>query len=723
MTVDRARVAAALPGYDLGDEIGAGTFGVVFAAWHRRLQRDAAVKVLDGGYGRAVAGFATEARILAALDHQHVVRVYDYVETGGLRLLVMEMLAGGTLTRRHRAGMLPEEACAVGLAIAAALTCAHSRGVLHRDIKPDNILFDATGLLKVVDFGLAKQVGGPPAAAGAVAGTPLYMAPEQIEGGRLGPASDLYALGVLLYLLLTGATPFAPASSILRQRPDQVPPPPPGVPVQVADVIMWALANDPVARPPSALAFALDLARAAAEAYGWGWLARSGIVLHIDAEVRAAAERPFTSTRPALPPTANGDTPPAHGDASSVPSTGGASPGGAFSGGALSDAEAGGRLASRPRRARPRRRPGMTPGHRRRGGASRRRIVAMAVLIAVSAAALVAATRGGDLSEAGARPLGPPLTGPTGPAGWVLSVVFSPNEQVLASSSRDGTVRLWDITDRAHPRLLGRPLTGPTDGVTSVAFSPDGHTLAGGSWDRTIWLWDVTDLAAPRPLAGPIAGHTDAVTAVAFSPDGKILASGSRDRTVRLWDVTDRSDPRPLGEPLISHSDAVVSVAFSPDGRALASAGYDNTVRLWDLTDRSRPRLFGSPLVGHTAFVFSVAFSPDGHVLASGGFDGTIRLWNVTDRSDPHLIGDPLRVSTSTTVRSVAFSPNGRTLASGSFEGMIRLWDIADPSRPRPLGGPLTGHQDWVLSVAFSPDGRTLASGSRDNTVRLWKLR
>ncbi|WP_268258391.1 serine/threonine-protein kinase [Parafrankia discariae] len=154
---DRARLAAVLPGYSLGDPVGEGASGLVLAGWHRDMQRDVAVKVMTRGYGRADDGFAAEARIVAGFDHPHVIRVYDYVERDGLRVLVMEMLAGGTLTRR-RAGMSPPAACAAGLAVASALAYVHDRGVLHRDIKPDNILFDASGQLKVADFGIAKIV-------------------------------------------------------------------------------------------------------------------------------------------------------------------------------------------------------------------------------------------------------------------------------------------------------------------------------------------------------------------------------------------------------------------------------------------------------------------------------------------------------------------------------------------------------------------------------------
>ncbi len=272
MLVDRAQVAAGLPGYDLGAKLGAGAFGLVLAGRHRRLNRDVAIKILATGHEGASADFTTEAQVLAAMDHPHVVRVYDYVEADDLHLIVMELLAGGTLTRR-RADLSPQGACAVGLAVAAALSCAHTHGVLHRDIKPDNMLFDTTGLLKVTDFGIAKILDGSAVIPSGATGTPAYMAPEQITGGRLGPTTDLYALGIVLYLLLAGAPPFDPALPIRelwQHHLDTIPTPPAGVPAPIAAVIMQALAKDPVDRPASAHAFALDLARAAAVAYGPG---------------------------------------------------------------------------------------------------------------------------------------------------------------------------------------------------------------------------------------------------------------------------------------------------------------------------------------------------------------------------------------------------------------------------------------------------------------------
>ncbi|WP_131771134.1 serine/threonine-protein kinase [Candidatus Protofrankia californiensis] len=312
MIVDRARIGAVLPAYELGAELGTGAFGLVLAGRHRRLDRHVAIKVLAAGHDGAVTDFAAEARLLAGIDHPHVVRVYDYVETGDLHLIIMELLGGGTLTRR-RVGLPQEDACAVGLAVAAALSCAHGQGMLHRDIKTDNMLFDTTGLLKVTDFGIAKIVEGSAATASALVGTPAYMAPEQITGGRLGPATDLYALGIVLYQLLAGVAPFdpkLPVRALWQHHLDTIPTPPVGVPAPVAEVVLRALAKDPAARQPSAHAFALDLAHAAAGAYGPDWTARSSIRLRLDDDVREAAGHSSAPTGPVPPTTRRIPTPP-----------------------------------------------------------------------------------------------------------------------------------------------------------------------------------------------------------------------------------------------------------------------------------------------------------------------------------------------------------------------------------------------------------------------------
>ncbi|EFC82032.1 protein kinase [Parafrankia sp. EUN1f] len=295
MIVDRDRVAKALPGYVLGEQLGSGAFGLVLAGTHRQMGRPVAIKVMEArGTVAATAGFAAEARVLARLDHSHVVRVYDYVEDRGLCMVVMELLAGGTLTER-RATMSPEEICAAALAIAAALEHAHRHKVLHRDIKTDNVMFAGDGTLKVTDFGIAKLFDGSGTTTSGIAGTPAYMAPEQIEGGQLGPWTDLYALGIVLYSLFTGRLPFDPKLPLLALLGRQLAEPPPpmtGVAAPLADVVSRALAKSPADRPPDAATFALELASAATAVFGVGWAARGRSPLHLDATVRAATERP-----------------------------------------------------------------------------------------------------------------------------------------------------------------------------------------------------------------------------------------------------------------------------------------------------------------------------------------------------------------------------------------------------------------------------------------------
>ncbi|OHV29719.1 hypothetical protein BCD49_35925 [Pseudofrankia sp. EUN1h] len=295
MLIDRDSVAAALPAIEVGGRLGSGAFGLVLSGRHRRLNRDVAVKVLAAA-PEDRSRFEAEAQLLAGLDHPHIVRVYDYVEADDLCLIVMEMLAGGTLTRRAR-GIGPEAACAVGLGVASALGYAHGRGVLHRDIKLDNVMFDAASTVKVTDFGIAKIFHGSATTATGQLGTPMYMAPEQILGGRIGPATDIYALGVLLYRLLVGRPPFDPGlplQALWRQVLDAPPPTPVGVPGPVAAVLLRALAKEPADRQPSGVAFALDLAAAAAASYGSGWLTRGGVPLLVSDEIRDAATGPRT---------------------------------------------------------------------------------------------------------------------------------------------------------------------------------------------------------------------------------------------------------------------------------------------------------------------------------------------------------------------------------------------------------------------------------------------
>ncbi|UCG02519.1 MAG: WD40 repeat domain-containing protein [Candidatus Heimdallarchaeota archaeon] len=329
-----------------------------------------------------------------------------------------------------------------------------------------------------------------------------------------------------------------------------------------------------------------------------------------------------------------------------------------------------------------------------------------------------------------------------GQPGSIHSVVFSPDERIVASGSTDGNIKLWDVITGDE---LPLDLTGHRKTVNSLAFSPDGTILASGSGDSYICLWDVST----GKLIQNLSGHTKAVYSVVFSSDGATLISGSLDTTIKLWNVTS-GEEWPF---LLEHPTPVFSVAVSPNRKILASGGGDGTIYLWNST--SGKRLLD--LTESTDDVVSVVFSPDGTFLASGSAVGVITLWDITaEGTHPSVLTEseeqifslafsPIRkviasssengvihlwnatfgggeslldlIEPGGAVFSVTFSPDGTILASGGADGVIRLWNVVFEDEIQTL----LGHEEGVMSVDFSLNG-TLASGSADNTIKLWNV-
>lgn len=283
---NESTLQAALPGYEIGTELGRGAFGVVVAGRHRQLNRDVAIKLLSPGLVQndvVRARFLAEARVLAALDHPHIVPVFDYVEHDEACILVMERLVGGTVWRRFvDQGFDQRTACAVAMVACSGLSGAHRHGVLHRDMKPENMLFGTEGVLKVGDFGIARVLGDDDTLAtrdGEILGTPAYMAPEQASGSDLGPQTDVYATGVMLYELLSGRLPYPETAgnlaTVLRhinEDPTPLAEVAPSVPAPIAEAVMRALDRDPNERFPTAEDFGVAIGVAGSSAWGGGWL-------------------------------------------------------------------------------------------------------------------------------------------------------------------------------------------------------------------------------------------------------------------------------------------------------------------------------------------------------------------------------------------------------------------------------------------------------------------
>ncbi|HEX4901986.1 MAG TPA: serine/threonine-protein kinase, partial [Acidimicrobiales bacterium] len=307
VTEDILRIANAIPDYDVERELGRGGMGIVFFGRHRRLLRGAAIKELPPSISveeQVRERFATEAQTLAGLAHPHIVPIFDYVERDGECLIVMEELPGGSVWDRFTSeGLTPPTACAVVMAACAALQHAHDRGVLHLDMKPDNLMFDAQSAVKVTDFGISQVITGGRTMGtvdGQVLGTPAYMSPEQARGEQLTAASDVYAAGVMLYELLSGQLPWhgaTTAAELLQQRLDEDPIPisvqAPHVPPAVADVVMRSIARDVDERYQGAEEFGVAIGEACARSWGPTWIDHAGVAI-VGSEKLSLAARTTT---------------------------------------------------------------------------------------------------------------------------------------------------------------------------------------------------------------------------------------------------------------------------------------------------------------------------------------------------------------------------------------------------------------------------------------------
>jgi hypothetical protein len=725
-------------GYRLQEQVGAGGMAVVFRARDERLGRTVALKLLAPGLAADAAfrqRFMRESRAAAVVEDPHIIPVYDAGEAGGVLYLAMRYVAGGDVRSLvARAGPLPSaRAAAIISSMASALDAAHAAGLVHRDVKPANMLVDVRpgrpDHVYLSDFGLSK---GALSSAGLTGtghfmGTTNYVAPEQIQGAGVDGRADQYALACAAFELLTGEAPFQRQEGVaiiwahLSQPPPSIASRRPGLPAAVDEVFARALAKAPQDRYASCLQFA-DALRGAL-----GLAAYHTGPGDSPAADHPAADHPGTEIGWPAASAAAGRAIPA---AAATAST----PGRALGGAGL----AAGATATGPG---PGYGLGASPAPRRRSRRPGRAALAgigMVAAAGVAAAVILAelpthgsASAGGPSAgssahgSAGARGhgsasspgpvplnyrLADTLSDPRPGAEGVNSVAFSPDGKTLATGDWNGNIYLWDVSAGTRTGALPDPDVNG-DGVYSVAFSPDGKTLATGDANGSAYLWNPGTGTRTGVLTCPGSVSVDSVR---FSPDGKTLATGD-DVNSCLWPVgsgTPTAVLRRRGNVVDT------SVAFSPDGKTLAIGGTDGTTDLWDVGTGTRTAVLTGP-VNHAAGdgVNSLAFSPDGKTLATGYYNGSVYLWDVATGTRAAVLADPGQPAAGDGVTSVAFRSDGKVLATGDYNGSTILWDPATGTRIAVLADPDAA---YVNSVAFSPDGRTLATGDVDGRTYLW---
>ena len=765
---------AGIDKYMMAGEVGRGGMGVILNAYDTDIRREVAMKVITGRRSESrefLERFVEEAQVQGQLEHPNICPVHELgVDGDGRIYFTMKMVKGSSLAeiikqaQAERESGLPAdhrlltETLHIFLKICDGIDYAHSKGVIHRDLKPDNIMVGDFGEVYVMDWGLAKIIGRDDVRrdhlvitdrsedteemktmSGSVVGTPSYMPPEQSRGvvEEMDERSDIYSLGALLYELVTLKRPFTGRNpwDVLEKGLKEKPPVPSQrapeltIPPELDSMVLKCLEKQKCDRYQSIQELKCDielfLSGRPIEAMEYNlwqvfrkWVERNRVLAASVATVllviisaaffsviNIRKERDTAVTAKEAAKTAEQEAIRQKNNAEEQKSKAEESEKKALD---REEEALRNQKKSELNIARFYEEKGEIGEVIKRYEEIRRWMTdSRKNLFPFINLRLWKVRHTGERYKEVLATLAQTRHNHPGKKTGVYSVAISPDGKILAAGCTDWTVKLWDLTTR---RLLG-VLKEHSTPVKYVTFSPDGTLLASGDERGDLILWDPVTQEKTAKLTTRFTtdetSFTSMVECIAFSPDGTMMATSNReDKVVLLWKT---GFPKPVSV-IHTDSEAILSMMFSPNGKRLVLGGRDNSVSLCDLDNNFEV----NRLYSHKDDVNGVAFSPDGNLIASGSNSGTIFIWDLkSGRALTRFIRHGM------SVLSLDFSPDGKTLISGSADRTVRFWDIENLEELASY----QAHRDSVHSVAFGPDGLIAASGSMDSDVNIWSVK